>query len=186
MAKVNRNVVIDGAQGRLGRQLLLKRDKAGRTILSAKPVFDPDRVFTPAQQAQQLAFRQAVAYALSMRDNPLYARLAAGTPRTPRNIAIADWFHPPEILELDLDRYTGHAGQLIRVKAVDNVRVETLTLSISAADGTPLEQGPATRVDGLYWEYLTTASAAGSRPLRVLACAQDLPGHTTRLEKEKP
>ena len=36
---------------------------------------------------------------------------------SPSNIAMADWFHPPEIKEIDLSAWTGQAGQSIRIQA---------------------------------------------------------------------
>jgi hypothetical protein len=49
--------------GALGDQIVFKRDKAGRTIVSKKPKFWPERVFSRAQKAQQGRFREAMAYA---------------------------------------------------------------------------------------------------------------------------
>ena len=51
MAKVRSNIIIDGIGGMLGNQLVFKRDKAGRTILSVKPTFGENRVFSAAQRA---------------------------------------------------------------------------------------------------------------------------------------
>ena len=44
-----------------------------------------------------------------------------------------------------------------------------------------LEQGLATQVDNLWWEYTTTSTASGS--LTVLAAAQDMPGNVTEMSK---
>jgi len=178
MAKVRHNIFVQGASGCLGGQLVLKRDRAGRTILSRKPVFADDRRFSPAQRAQQLAFRQAVTYAAGACDHPVYAALAAGSPLTPYNLAVSDWFHPPNILEIDLGGWCGQPDRLIRVKALDDVLVTGVTLSISDLSGLLLEHGPALRVDDLWWHYTTRAAATG--PLRLLAAAQDLPGHVTQ------
>ena len=49
----------------LGDQLVFKKDKAGRTVISYKPNFDENRMFSPAQQTQQEAFREAIAYGKS-------------------------------------------------------------------------------------------------------------------------
>jgi hypothetical protein len=49
MATVRRNIVLEGLGGLLGNQLIFKRDKAGRTIVSIKPRFDENREFTAAQ-----------------------------------------------------------------------------------------------------------------------------------------
>ncbi len=46
-------------------------------------------------------------------------------------MAVADWFHPPEIVEVNLDGWTGKAGEKIRVKAVDDVRVKQVSVVIT-------------------------------------------------------
>ena len=184
MAKVNHNVVVEGLSGAVGQQLVFKRGKAGRTIVAYKPRFNENRVFTAPQLAQQLAFRQAAAYAHTAQVNPLYITKAKGTPHSAYNLAIADWFTPPDIMDLDLSGYTGQAGQVIRVKALDDVQVKSLSIVIADDAGSVIEQGPATTLDSLAWVYTTTAVAAGAHP-RVQATAQDLPGHTGKLEKMK-
>jgi hypothetical protein len=184
MAKVNQNIVVQGLIGSLGRQLVCKRDKAGRTLVTRRPTFAEDRTSPPPQRTQQAAFRRATPYALSAKDDPIYARLAEGTPRNPYNVAIADWFHPPQILEVDLGCWRGQPGQLIRVQASDDVLVKQVTVAIADASGTLLEHGPATQVDDLSWHYTTTSTATGS--LNLIVAAQDLPGHITQMIKAIP
>jgi hypothetical protein len=50
MAKVKKNIVMNRLSGTLGDQVVLKRDKAARTILSVKPTFPEDREFSDAQK----------------------------------------------------------------------------------------------------------------------------------------
>ena len=100
MARVRRNVVIEGLAGMLAEQLVFKRDKAGRTIVSIKPRFDEDREFTPAQLAQQEKFQEDAAYAKdAAHTEAIYAEEVEGTAKSAYNVAIADWFHPPEVDE---------------------------------------------------------------------------------------
>ena len=179
MAKIIDNLVVRGAAGSLGRQVVLKRDRAGRTIISCMPQFAPDRVFTPAQLARQALFRQAAAYAVGACHHPAYAALAAGTSRTAYNLAISDWHHPPEILGVDLQGWHGQPGEPIRIRALDDVLVTRVTVCITADDGTPLEEGPAVQADGFWWQYTTVSSAPAEAQVR--ACAWDLPGHTGTL-----
>lgn len=183
MAKVRQNIIIHGLSGSLGDQLVIKQDKAGRTIVSSKPAFNPKREFTNLQKSHQDSFREAVAYGLSAQNNPLYAQKAEGTPKSAYNIAVADWFHAPEVLELDLSAWTGQIGQLIRIRAMDDVQVIKVTVAITNPQGAILEQGAAIQVDGLWWEYTATVAVTGS--LKVLASAQDLPGHLGSMTKTK-
>ena len=175
MAIINGNILLVGLRGLLGDQLLLRRDKAGRTIVSVRPRFDPHRKFSLPQIARHNAFREAAAYAMTAKNNPLYLARTQGTPLNAYNLAISDWLRPPEILDLDPGGWTGQPGQLLRVTAVDNVLVTDVSISITLPDGALVEQGPATQLDDLHWEYRTTRPTAG--PLLVTALAHDLPGH---------
>jgi hypothetical protein len=177
MAKVQNNVMARGVVGLFGDQLVLKRDKAGRTILSNRPHFRADRVFTPAQRTQQERFREARAYARETKNLEVYQTKAAGTPQTPSNVAMTDWFHPPEIREIDLSNWTGQAGQTIRIRAVDDVQVKQVSVAILDESGAVLEQGLAAPEEGDWWTYRTTTDETGYP--RVQVCAEDLPGHVT-------
>lgn len=184
MARVKKNIVIRGLSGMLGDQLVLKRDKAGRTIVSIKPTFPDDREFSEAQKEQMADFREATQYAkMAAKAEAVYADKAVGTPLSAYNVAIADWFHEPEIGEIDLSGWTGQASEPIRIKALDDVKVEQVTVIIIGEDDVLLEQGAAAQEDGLWWVYTTTQAAAG-RP-RVIAIAQDLPGNIAQLMKDK-
>lgn len=181
MAKVRNNLVMQGLSGMLGNQLLIRQDKAGRTIIGAKPQFNPNRAFTDSQKQHQHSFREAAAYAQTARSIPIYISKAAGTSMNPYNVALADWFHAPEILELDLGDWTGQPGKVLRVKALDDVLVTGVDVMIRDAGGALLEQGPATQLDALWWEYTTRISATGN--LTVVAAAQDMPGNVTKMSK---
>jgi hypothetical protein len=175
MAKVRNNIVIKGLSGSLGDQLVIKQDKAGRTIVAMKPEFDPNRTFSEAQKAVHESFREATAYAKTVKTEAAYVSKAEGTPQSPYNMAVADWFHAPEILDVDATAWHGAVGQVIRVKAMDDVQVTQVNVVITDNAGAVLEQGQAVRADGLWWQYTTTATAADNP--RIVATARDLPGH---------
>ncbi|MGC1376871.1 MAG: hypothetical protein WA821_11630 [Anaerolineales bacterium] len=183
MAKVRQNIVVQGLSGSLGDQLVIKQDKAGRTIVSIKAAYSPNREFSDLQKSHQDSFREAAAYGQSAQGNPVYAQKAEGTPMSAYNVAMADWFHAPEILDVDLSAWSGGAGQAIRVKAMDDVQVKQVTVVITDEKDAVLEQGAATQADNLWWQYTTTAAAGGSP--KVLVSAQDLPGHIAEMTKVK-
>ncbi len=184
MARVRNNIVIKGLSGSLGEQLVIKRDKGGRTIVSAKPEFDPNHVFSDAQKEVHEKFRLATACAKSAKENPMYVEKANGTPRSAYNAAVADWFHAPEILEIDASAWNGAVGQVIRVKAIDDVQVTQVTVVITDNADVVLEQGQALReTDSLWWSYTTTATAPAES--RIVVSARDLPGHITKMEWEE-
>lgn len=175
MAKVRNNIVMKGLSGSLGDQLVVKQDKGGRTIVAVKPEFDENHVFTEAQKEVQENFREATAYAKAAKTNEAYTDKAEGTARSSYNVAVADWFHAPEILEIDVSAWSGAAGQVIRVKAMDDVQVTQVNVVITDNAGTVLEQGQAVLSDGLWWNYTTTETAPENP--RIVATARDLPGH---------
>ena len=170
MSKSQSNLIIDGASGRLGRDLVVRHLPDGRTLLCARPDFSR-RVFSPQQQTHQQRFREASAYAsVAAAREPLYAQLAAGTMKTPYNIALSDWFHPPVIHRIEV------CGPLIRTCATDNVRVAQVLVTLADANGLVLEQGTAAQVNGLWWEYTPTAPLHPGQ--RITATARDLAGNT--------
>lgn len=188
MAKVKKNVVMKGLSGTLADQVVVKQDKAGRTIIAVKPTFREDRVFSEAQQEQIEAFKEATQYAkVAAKTEAVYAEKAEDTPRSGYNVAIADWFHEPEVDEIDLSGWTGQVGESIRIKALDDVKVERVTVMIVDEADVLIEQGTAAQEagqeDGLWWVYTTTQAASGQP--KVIAIAQDLPGNIVRLMKTK-
>ncbi|HLO30631.1 MAG TPA: hypothetical protein VK249_15915 [Anaerolineales bacterium] len=182
MAKVRNNVVIRGLSGSFGEQMVIRIDKAGRTIVVNKPEYDENRVFTPSQLAQQEKFREAVAYAKDAKTEDIYVAKAEGTPLQPYNVALADWLHAPEIKEIDLAAWTGGIGQPIRIRAMDDVQVTQVTVVITDESDAVLEQGAAVAGDGSWWTYMTTTSISATTP-KVLVSVKDLPGHITQMTK---
>ena len=180
MAKVRNNIIIQGLSGSLGEQLVIKQDKSGRTIVAVPPTYDENRTFSEAQQAQHGKFREAATYAKDAKTQEAYQVKAEGTPQTPYNVAMADWFHAPEVQEIDMENWNGAVGDIIRIKAVDDVQVTQVTVLITEQSGTVLEQGAATNAGSGWWTYTTQTAVSGSP--RVVASARDLPGHIAELE----
>lgn len=181
MAKVKNNIITQGLSGSLGDQIVFRKDKAGRTIVSAKPTFSANRTFNTGQLAHQDAFREAIAYAKTAKDNAIYISKAEGTPMNAYNVAVADWFNKPQVLEIDTDGWNGQVGQIIRVKAMDDIQVTKVQVVITDANNAVLEQGEAVQADGLWWDYTTTDSVATPATARIVATAQDLPGNSVEL-----
>jgi hypothetical protein len=84
MAKVERNIVIQGLSGSLGDQLVIQGGKGGQTIIRFKPR-PSAREPMPAQQKARERFQEATAYGKTARDDPVYAGKAEGTPQTTYN-----------------------------------------------------------------------------------------------------
>ena len=180
MAKSLNNIVMHGASGKLGNQIVFRQGKGGQTIIAVKPT--PTRDFNPAQQAHQEDFRHAIAYAKSAKDETIYITKAQGTTMSAFNAAVADWFNKPQVLEINIDGWTGDPGQTIRVKAQDDTSVTKVHVQIVDVDGNIFEEGDAVQADGLWWDYTTTSTV--DRPVAsnvVKATAHDLPGNNHML-----
>jgi len=183
MAKVKGNLFLERVRGKVGDQMVLKRVRGGGTILCKKPTYSNDRTFSERQQARQQMFREATAYASKMKHEPVYLATAKGTARTGYNVAMADWLNPPRILEMDLSRWNGLAGDPIRMRVQDDVRVVGVRVEIADEAGTVLEAGEAEDAGALWWEYRVDQPMSGE--LLVTVYASDLPGHVTQASERK-
>jgi hypothetical protein len=177
MAKVIDNIFVRGLSGSLGDQFIVKTFKNGRTVICKKPIFKSDRTFSQAQVDHQQAFREAAAYAKQMKGEEIYVRLANRMAKTPYNLALSDWFNPREILAIDLSGWTNGSGDIIRINARDNIKVQGVKVTITDENGVLLEEGQAQEVGALWWEYRTAQTAAIN--MSVTVSARDLPGHIT-------
>lgn len=187
MAKVYKNLIIQGLSGDLGKQLRIQTSKTtGQTYVFAKTNFETRRKDSPAQRAQKLAFSEASAYADAHQTDPIYiakAKGRKGKERQPYNVAMADWFHPPAILRIDLGGWRGAAGELIRILAVDDVRVAQVRVEIQDGAGALVEAGEAILKITQWWEYAVRGTVRGEGTVTVFA--KDLPGHVTQASESK-
>jgi hypothetical protein len=170
MAKVKKNMLVNGLGGSLGKDHYARITRDGRTIISTKPDFS-NRQFSEAQLHVQGGMKQAAAYAkVASKTNPIYAQKALGKSKNAYNIALGDWFNPPVVNYIDWDQ--GH----IRVQASNDVMVTKVTITMLNELGKCLEQGDAELKLGVWWEYQTAQSGL----IRVEAW--DLAGNVTRQE----
>ena len=63
------NTLFSGIRGSIARQIVI-RQRYGKTIVSAFPMFDKERKRTPAQQEVNQRFAHAHAYAKNILNNP--------------------------------------------------------------------------------------------------------------------
>lgn len=175
MAKVQKNIVISGLSGSLGDQLVIQMGKGGQTIIRTMPR-PSNQPPSAAQSEARQRFQAATAYAKQAQETPIYGEKAAGTPQTSYNVAVADWFHPPEVAEVDLAAWTGGLGETLRALVRDDAQVKSVHFVIAQEDGTLVEEGAGVPAEGLWWEYVTTVDHPGGAAT-VLVTAQDLPGH---------
>ena len=171
MAKVKDNLITEGLSGKLGKRLVARHMRDGRTIIATRPNYTGHK-WTPGQRTHHSRFQEASAYAgLASKTNPVYAALAAGTAKNAYNLALSDWFKPPVIHEI-----IQQAGSIL-VHATDNVQVTEVRVAISDEQGNMLEQGKAVPMEkGAWWEYASTTGG------RVHVEAFDLAGNLAALD----
>jgi|GEM_PF-434088 len=169
MAKIKNNLITQGLSGMLGSQLVFRQTSRG-TVVSAAPQ-GPSGPATTAQLAQRERFQQAVVYAKGQAQDPAvqaaYADAARAEDLSVYNLLLRDFMQAPTLGAIGLDQYAGQVGNLLTVVATDDYAVRTVTVKIERADGTLVEQGPATQQpDPTRWHYLATQpnpALAGSR-----------------------
>ena len=173
--KIKASTLLEAMQGGKDATFYTRRLKDGRTILCATPDYS-EREFSAKQKEYQTRFKEAVTYArVAAKTQPIYAELAEEGMKTAYNIAISDWFHAPEILEVNTSAWKGKAGQVIRIKAMDDVQVTQVHVVITDDAGKSLEEGMATQAKDGWWSYTTTASTKDGA--KVMVTARDLPGN---------
>ena len=119
----------------------------------------------------QQRLKQAALYAsYAARAEPMYAARARGTLKTAYYIALSDWLDPPVIHQVQC------CGNMVLVKASDDVLVTRVEVTLLDEGANVLEQGEATRLSNAgWWEY--RARHAGTT---VIARAWDLAGNVCR------
>lgn len=161
-------------------EFIVHQTRSGRIIIADTPRLDDERLFAEERDTQAALLRKAVTYAEFALGHEAYVNTAMETGASPYTIALADWFGAPRVLEINVDAWTGERGQLIRVKARDNVLVARVTLVIRDAQENMLEMGEAVQAEpGSAWWHYTTRSAVSIEPFPILeATAEDLPGNS--------
>ncbi|MHA1268127.1 MAG: hypothetical protein ACTSRS_23130 [Candidatus Helarchaeota archaeon] len=191
MAKVAKNLVLHGASGKIGDQIVIRQWK-GQTVLSAAPG-RRDNPPTEAQATQRARFQQAVIYGKTVltdaaaRDeyeekaagttrSAYNEEKAAGTTRSAYNVAVADFLHAPDIDEIDVTNYSGQPGDTIRVRVTDDFKVVQVQVAIYNSDGSLVEEGAAVQQPNeIDWVYTATQSNTDTNGDRIVIRAS-VPG----------
>ena len=84
----------------------------------------------------------------------------------------------PEIRDIFTDHYKGEKGNVIYIQARDVVRLDSVEVSIIAADGLLLETGTAIP-DTCEWQYTCKAANPQLPGTRIVISANDIPGNQT-------
>jgi hypothetical protein len=178
MAKFHHSMSARGLTDNMADQFVICSTRSGKTFFASAPGFDFGSS-KEAQQTPQEAFRAAATYAVFAATQDVYIRRARDTGMTASDLALIDWFGKPKVFEIDIDTWTGKIGQIVRVKARDNVMVARVAVVIRDTEGNILEAGEAVRSEtGSAWWIYTTRSLVPMTPFpSVEAIAWDLPAN---------
>jgi len=179
MANVYRNRFARGWNGASGEPLVVHQTVSGKKIATAKPMFNDALAYTERQTMSQAAVRDSALYASFAENLEAYVRRAEELGTTAYELAVADWYGSPRVLEINVDRWTGKAGETIRVKARDNVMVANVLVVIRDSNGLIMEMGEAvqTKSGSAWWSYRTQSAISLTPFPSVQAIAFDLPGN---------
>jgi hypothetical protein len=181
MSKSKNNVITRGATGTFGKQVVFSQ-RFGETIMSISP---GKRDYPPTKNQQQTRdrFKRANDYAKAMHANEALNavyKAAARPGLSAYNIAMSDAFKIPQIKGINSNMYTGNPGDIISIHAVDNFKVQSVSVTILNGKNEMLEKGKAIKdPDSDYWAYTTVAALKGSR---LIVYASDLPGNTAMMD----
>lgn len=162
MSDVELNETINGYRGSIGK-LVFKKYK-GRTIVCRK--VKSSKPPTEGQLAQREEFAEAAAFARTVEANPallaFYGPIAEQRDLEVRAVAMGDYLKKPTLKPLNLENYKGRIGDVIKIRATDDIGLAELSVNIVAQDGTPIESGQAVE-DGNRsgkWIYTATRTVA--------------------------
>ena len=188
MAKVKLNPILEQIRGKVG-DLVFKR-YGEEVVLSRLPDFEGVEP-TEAQLAQRERFRQAALYGKMVMADPetkaIYEEAAKAKGKPMFSLTVADFFNAPSVDEVDVSEYNGMAGDEIVVRASDDFDVVGVSVAVTQADGTAIEEGVATETPAKSgrWVYTATAAVETGTTVRIAVTATDRPGGVAEVEEEK-
>lgn len=181
MAQSKDNIITHGLSGKVGNILVFSQ-RNGKTFVGKVPK-QKTKADTPAQVAHKQKFQRATIYgkaAIANQVTKAAYEADAEIGESAFNVAVADFLQAPDIDSVDLSGYTGKVGEKIIILATDDFAVTSVTVNISNADGTLVEDGAAVlSADGLDWVYTTTAVNASLAGDKITIEATDTPGNVT-------
>ena len=176
--KSHENFATEGLSGTYKQVVFSQR--AGETIVGKRP--GKRKTIPAVQQAINAMFKNAVIYAKSiLADASVKAayKAKAKPGQSAFNRAIADFFKPPEIAEIDSSDYSGHVGNKLIATVTDDFKVVSVKVRIEKQGGGLIEDGAASLLpDGLNWMYVSTVENGNVTGTTVNFIATDLPGHS--------
>jgi hypothetical protein len=143
MTKVRFHGPVAGFSGAMGEMVFADLEKKNRTVAYMKKHYPP----TQAQLDHRARFAECARLAEAALTDPatyaFYAAIAKEKDSTPQIVALTDFLVRPTIKPLNLSKYKGQVGDIITIRATDDIGLADLDVALIANDGTPIEQGKA-------------------------------------------
>ena len=96
-------------------------------------------------------------------------------------LMVGDFLNLPAVDEVDLSGYTGKVGEVIRIRASDDIEVKGVGVTIRSQAGDLLEEGVAVWTPAsATWAYTTTTALAVGQAVSIEVTATDRPGHKSQ------
>ena len=176
--KGNNNLLLQKVTGMLGGTFVVRQVK-GQVVISVRP--QKRKSPTDHQLKTKARFGQAVDYSKAQMAIPamkeLYATGVNDKLTSPYSVAVTDYLKAPQIREISTTGYSGRIGNEIRIFAVDDFRIEWVTVEIYDADGVQIESGEA-QTNAMYsFIYETKVNNPHPTGSRIVVRAADIPGN---------
>lgn len=186
MAESSKNMATEGLRGQVGNFVFRRRKADGKVFVSHHPG-EQEVESSEAQKATRVKFQRATLYGHAAVIDPQVKaeyQAAAKPGQSAYNVAVADFFHAPDIEEVDLSSYSGHVGDEIRIQATDDFGVKQVSVRIENTDATLVEEGQAVlSPDGLLWIYTATAENESLSGDKITITASDRAWNVSREEE---
>lgn len=101
--------------------------------------------------------------------------------RSAYTAAVTDYLKEPKIASVFTDNYKGEVGNVIFIAAVDQFKIQQMSITIMRADNTVIETGQPV-VDQEQWRYVTTQPNSALAGSKIVIKAKDRPGKETTFE----
>ncbi|MFM9837855.1 MAG: hypothetical protein ACKVOQ_06295 [Cyclobacteriaceae bacterium] len=182
MGSVKENLLTKGFSGRIGDEIVF-RQVGNRTLFAKRPRKRTNLV----QSAQATRFSKAVLYAKTvLLDDAIRAEYEEAAALAGFNsayvAAVTDYLKDPIIALVYTDLYKGAAGDLIWITALDDFKIQSVTVTLQQPNGTLIEAGQAV-AESSRWKYITTQPNATVAGTKVIVTAKDRPGQEVVAEK---
>jgi hypothetical protein len=159
MAQSKNNPLTKGASGMIGNTVVF-RSWNGKTYMYNRP--SKPKKQSSLQKENRTKFSRAVAFSRKMMADPVKKaeyQLIAKQQNLPNayTAAVTEYMRKPEIVEIDLEGYSGKANQEIRVEArKKGFEVQEVVVVILDDKGEVIEQGKAEKQSGNDWKYTSS------------------------------